>query len=77
MDTCSCQRIWYKGYTDLQKWWEKMSGWLNLLKNPKTAGKVKELLESTIKKVNPKLGFEDTKAYKQKLKMKKFFKKDK
>ena len=54
-----------------------MSCWLKQLINPKTAGKVKELLGSTIKKVEPKLGFEDTKAYKQKLKMKKFFKKDK
>ena len=53
-----------------------MSGWLKQLLNPKTAGKVKELLESlAIKKVNPKLGFEDTKAYKQKLKMNKFLKK--
>jgi|TARA_R110000824_G_scaffold4549_2_gene21924 pyruvate/2-oxoglutarate/acetoin dehydrogenase E1 component len=52
-----------------------MSGWLKQLLNPKTAGKVKEVLESTIKKVNPKLGFEDTKAYKQKLKMNKFLKK--
>ena len=52
-----------------------MSGWLKQLLNPKTAGKVKEVLESTITKVRPKLGFEDTKAYKQKLKMNKFLKK--
>ena len=32
---------------------------------------------AVVKKTEPKLGFEDTKAYKQKLKMKKFFKKDK
>ena len=52
-----------------------MSGWLKQLINPQTAGKVKELLGSTINKVEPKLGFEDTKAYKQKLKMNKFLKK--
>ena len=28
MDPCSCERFWYKGYTDIYKRREKMKSWL-------------------------------------------------